>query len=144
MNPLCYPLDTAAQMKISIAIMNAGHQKNPTTTINTPKAMRQPLDSFGFIGCPQCGHFSAAFEASLLHAGQVISPAILFWISQIFDLSVWKNETNKKMIHTCRVCCRFCFVSRQVVHWAGEAGSFALLWFECRTCGNANVPDCVE
>ena len=27
---------------------------------------------------------------------------------------------------------------------AGEAGSFALLWFECRMCGNANVPDCVR
>jgi len=27
---------------------------------------------------------------------------------------------------------------------AGEAGSFALLWFECRTSGNANVPDCAK
>jgi hypothetical protein len=63
-------------MKISIAIMKAGHQKSPMTHSPTPIAIKQPLDSFGLIGCPQCGHFSADFETSLLQAGQVIKSAI--------------------------------------------------------------------
>ena len=44
---------------------------------------------------------------------------------------------------------RLCFIYSQPSSCrlglrAGEAGSFALLWFECRMCGNANVPDCAN
>ena len=36
------------------------------------------------------------------------------------------------------------FYNFYLVRACAEAGSFALLWFECRKCGNANVPDCVK
>ena len=76
----------AAQMKTRIAIMKAGHQKNPIKQRITPIAIKHPLDSFGLIGCPQCGHFSAAFETSLLQAGQVINPAIFCFTPMFLSL----------------------------------------------------------
>ena len=44
-----------------------------------------------------------------------------------------------KEINTCRPFFNFYLVSA-----CAKAGSFALLWFECRMCGNANVPDCAN
>jgi hypothetical protein len=76
-----YDLSTAAQMKIRMAMIRAGHQNSPTAQKKTPIAIKQPLDSFDLIGCPQCGHFSADFESSLLQAGQVISPVIYFFFA---------------------------------------------------------------
>lgn len=90
-----YDLETAAQMKINIPIAKDGHQKSPAMQKKTPIVIKHPLDSFGLIGCPQCGHFSADFETSLLQAGQVIRSAIDYLLVYIFSVHLVSSTVVK-------------------------------------------------
>jgi hypothetical protein len=73
-------LETAAQINIKMAMIKTGHQNSPTRQSPTPIAIKHPLDFFGLIGCPQCGHFSADFDTSFLQAGQVIKLVMIYVI----------------------------------------------------------------
>jgi hypothetical protein len=66
-------------------MIKAGHQNSPIRQSPTPIKIRHPLDFFGLIGCPQCGHFSAELETSLLQAGQVIRPSIGFEFLSLYE-----------------------------------------------------------
>ena len=74
-----------------------------------------------------------------------LSPEFLFYpLSANIDFS-----TKLKLVHEPKLnsgILSFCFSVHGFVRElrVGEAGSFALLWFECRMCGNANVPDCAN
>jgi hypothetical protein len=89
-------------------------------------------------------------DSNFVHLGKLSSDMFL---NLVLEFSFLPLSVNIDFFSQAEICPRteiefprFAFQSkvlsgsRRVV----EAGAFALLWFECRMCGNANVPDCAE